>query len=608
MALTAVPIPAATPPATAPRTRRWLRIGGIVALLLLGLIAATSITLTRLFPPARLAQLLAVEIKAATGRDFHIEGDLSIHLLPRIAVVANDLVLANAAWGSRPEMARLKRAAFEVALRPLLAGQISILRVQVDGADALLESDGHGQVNWLFTPEAKPVAAAAAAPASGPAPAAGDGLQIGLGRVDSSNVKLTYRDGTTGTARTVLIESLTLEAQGEQDQLKATINLGGQRWQAEARVGCLLGPLDIDTRFDRDASGQRIGPLRLALAGRVISGQATLHTDTPVLRVTATLASLAIDALPSLPIDLQLNIDQLRLPGAPVLTALKTPIRTAPGQWVVAPLAFGTLGGQVTGQLSVARHAAAPPQTSVRLDAKGLSVEALDALAPLGGHLKGGRVDLHAQLALRGQTPRALAASAHGQVLLQLQGTALAGGTAMLDHNPLVTLLKALLPSGTAKNKAMGIDCMVVRLPFLHGVARIDRSIALETSQLAVSASGEINLAAQTLGLGFRPQVKKGLCLSPASLAGLVTIKGPLQAPAIGIDTLGTAREAANLGAAVATGGLSLLAGRLLNSGDDTQACQRAVTGVAVKAAAPAPAPWDVGQKTNLLKKAFGGR
>jgi hypothetical protein len=59
---------------------------------------------------------------------------------------------------------------------------------------------------------------------------------------------------------------------------------------------------------------------------------------------------------------------------------------------------------------------------------------------------------------------------------------------------------------------------------------RIDRSIAAETREVAVVASGEINLVDQTLRLELRPSVKKGLGLNPANLAtDFMEISGPLQ-------------------------------------------------------------------------------
>jgi hypothetical protein len=104
----------------------------------------------------------------------------------------------------------------------------------------------------------------------------------------------------------------------------------------------------------------------------------------------------------------------------------------------------------------------------------------------------------------------------------------------------------------------------------------IDRSIAMETRHVAVSASGELNLVGQTVSLRFRPIVKKGVGLSTANLAQLVKVEGPLHNPHVDVDLTGTTRQAASTGVAVATGGLSILAHRLLRSPEDTQACRRA--------------------------------
>lgn len=58
----------------------------------------------------------------------------------------------------------------------------------------------------------------------------------------------------------------------------------------------------------------------------------------------------------------------------------------------------------------------------------------------------------------------------------------------------------------------------------------MDRSIAMETQQIAVLASGEINLAKQTVQLAFQPRVKRGLNLNPGRLAELL-LSGPLDNP-----------------------------------------------------------------------------
>ena len=136
--------------------RRWLRIVAI-ALGGIGLvIGAIYVAIVVAFPPARLALLLADQVKAATGREFRIDGGLSIRVLPTIAIQARDVVLGNAAWGSRADMVTVRRAAIDVSPGALLEGELRILRIDVEGVDALLESDGAGRYNWQFTPATSP--------------------------------------------------------------------------------------------------------------------------------------------------------------------------------------------------------------------------------------------------------------------------------------------------------------------------------------------------------------------------------------------------------------------------------------------------------------------
>jgi hypothetical protein len=148
-----------------------------------------------------------------------------------------------------------------------------------------------------------------------------------------------------------------------------------------------------------------------------------------------------------------------------------------------------------------------------------------------------------------------------------------------MEQNVIVAVLEALLPKQQADSSK--IECGVVNLPLRSGVARIDRSIAVETDKMAVAAIGEVNLVTQTMTLSFKPTVKKGLGLDSTNLASLVMVQGPLQDPEIHLDMKGTAREAVNVGAAVATAGLTLVGKRLLAQPEDTQACRRAMGSIA---------------------------
>ncbi len=95
-------------------------------------------------------QLLETEISRLTGRAFQVEGALGVELLPRPALVAGGVSLANAPWGSRKKMLELGHLRMELALRPLLDGRISITRIVVSELQLLLERSPENKPNWHF--------------------------------------------------------------------------------------------------------------------------------------------------------------------------------------------------------------------------------------------------------------------------------------------------------------------------------------------------------------------------------------------------------------------------------------------------------------------------
>ena len=211
------------------------------------LLAIGYVALIRAFPPERLAALLADEVQAATGREFRIGGGLSFQLWPTIAVVAEQVTLGNAPWGTRKEMATVKRAAFEVAVSPLLRGQLHVLRVAVDGADVLLETDKQGRPNWIFAKSAKPAE---------PTPPAGESTappSVSLDRLQVSDARIALHAGLTQVTHTLDIQSLEIVNQGDQ----------------RCVVGPLRGPAPAveARRQDRALRSPDARPGRLAVRG-----------------------------------------------------------------------------------------------------------------------------------------------------------------------------------------------------------------------------------------------------------------------------------------------------------------------------------------------------
>src|SRR3546814_11068104 len=94
------------------------------------------------------ADFARAQVKAATGRNLAIAGPVELKLLPTPSIQLQDLRFANADWGSRPELATIRRLEIEVALLPLLIGDVVVRRLVAVEPDLLPEVDAGGGGNW----------------------------------------------------------------------------------------------------------------------------------------------------------------------------------------------------------------------------------------------------------------------------------------------------------------------------------------------------------------------------------------------------------------------------------------------------------------------------
>ncbi len=148
--------------------------------------------------------VLAEQVKQATGRDLTLGGDieLEISFTPRLAV--NEVTFSNADWGTRPEMAKLERLEAVVDLIPLLSSEVRVNRFVLVGADVLLETDAEGNPNWDFP--------SAADGETTETSSGGTEYAISVDEVAVERALITYRDGRTGETQTVAIDSLSAAA------------------------------------------------------------------------------------------------------------------------------------------------------------------------------------------------------------------------------------------------------------------------------------------------------------------------------------------------------------------------------------------------------------
>jgi AsmA family protein len=225
--------------------------------------------------------LVQQRMKAATGRDLVIAGniDASFSLSPRL--MASQVSFRNAPWSDLPQMASLNEIEAEIALLPLLSGEIRINEVVLRGGQVVVETNKEGVGNWVLDLAPQP----AAAPESSTTTASG------LPRIDRmtiEDVTLLYRDGETGEQHTLAIKRFIAEdapGAGIRIEIKGAWNerpmelagtIGAPRQFTE-------GPLPVNLQG-------KLGEIALGLRGQI--GDPTTFSDLS-LDVTSSGPSLA---------------------------------------------------------------------------------------------------------------------------------------------------------------------------------------------------------------------------------------------------------------------------------------------------------------------------
>jgi AsmA family protein len=217
---------------------KWI-ILGICGLIVALIIAAVVILSTYNFNS--LKPQITKAAKEATGRELTLGGDIRLKISLTPALVVENVSFQNAPWGSRPEMAKIKRFEVRVALLPLLSKTIQLKRMILVEPDILIETDKSGRSNLAFGTEKKAIPEKPKEE-----PPAKKGMKMPSLAVDEFRIekaKVTYRDDRTGKTMVVSLESLTASAKGTESpiQLKLKGAYNAEPFEAEGVLGSLAG-------------------------------------------------------------------------------------------------------------------------------------------------------------------------------------------------------------------------------------------------------------------------------------------------------------------------------------------------------------------------------
>jgi uncharacterized protein involved in outer membrane biogenesis len=235
---------------------------------------------------------IAEQVKQATGRDLTIKGDLKLALGLSPAVAVNDVTFANASWGSRPNMAEIKRFEAQVDLLPLIFGKINVKRVVLNDADILLETDKNGRGNWEFV-------AKTAQEASKPKeqqPASKSTMQLpAVNQVDVRNARLAYHDGKTGQTTNLAVRHATLGASGPDDPLKLDVDgaFNNLAFQVAGKLGSMNAMASPGTPFPVNVTGAIADAAKFKVDGTIKEPLAGKGYDLAIVADGAEIAQLA---------------------------------------------------------------------------------------------------------------------------------------------------------------------------------------------------------------------------------------------------------------------------------------------------------------------------
>lgn len=129
----------------------WRRLAWIAAVAVpIAAIAGVVWVATR--DLSRYQDRLTEQIRKVTGRELAARVPLSIKLGSEPAMVAEGVTLSNAPWGSRPDMARVRKLTLFLDPVSLLLGEVKIGRIVMEGADILVERNEVGDANLEMLP------------------------------------------------------------------------------------------------------------------------------------------------------------------------------------------------------------------------------------------------------------------------------------------------------------------------------------------------------------------------------------------------------------------------------------------------------------------------
>ncbi len=180
--------------------KKLLLILGILVILVVGAVVAAPF----LIPTETIKSELTAQVESATGRKLTVDGDLSLSVIPNVAVEMSDVHFANVPGSDVADMVSLDKLKVVLKVMPLLSGTVEVSEFVLLEPKIHLEVDAEGRPNWDIGGGDDAIEAEETA--SDESDSSSDSLPISelkLGDIRLENGSLTFVDHAAGTEEKV---------------------------------------------------------------------------------------------------------------------------------------------------------------------------------------------------------------------------------------------------------------------------------------------------------------------------------------------------------------------------------------------------------------------
>lgn len=546
--------------------RRWLLVAGFG---LPGLLLLALVGIWLFYNVGQHRAALETAVSEAIGRDFRIGGDLRLDRGWPPALSAASVSLANADWADNGPLIAAERIDIGVALLPLLSGTIDLRDVTVTGAQVRLARHSEHGANWQL--------------GRSPADAAeGDdesGWTVGFPRtVTLRDAQVVYRPDERTEAEQATVSRLTLQAPGANRPM--TLELEGRyrerALQIDARMDAWQRLRDTDAEYRVHAFDWRLGESDLSGSGRLVrggerprltgeltsdqfdlrpfqgeaakSGEDRLISDTP----------MPLAPLQALDADIDVTAGRVISNGL-VLEDLETTLALDAGKLRIDPIRAQLAGGQLEATLGLDANPS-PPVLALGVQLADFRPGELPALAD-ADLIDAAPSDFRLQGEGAGSSPAAVAGNFNGDLQLSVgRGTLGNNATNVIGADVVFSVLQQINPLADEEART-DLVCAALKLAIKDGVAQGEKAIAMQTDKVNVLGNAVIDLASEAVAIRVKPTARSGIGVNLGTLAGGFSIGGTLTRPRpTSGDLTAKLQAAGRVGAAITTGGLSLIA------------------------------------------------